>query len=413
MDAKYKSALTLTFLVLIYTMYTILLKIGGATIGLIPQLFYAFLVGFVASSAFNFMIDGGKGIASIVRQPKLLLALVGAGMVNNALAQLFLGIGTVGTNPSLASVVYRSWIIVVAVLTPIVLRNKINRMQLFAILIGFIGLYIVVTGGTLLSFNFIEAPFLGFVFASALCSAFITLVMSRYTFNIYGATIVFNLVSLILMGIIAVATNTSLAISFPLSSLFTVVFLGVFGFYFATNLYYHSVKYFGPQVVGNALLAIPFVTFILSALILGTPIQPYYVVAAVLISFGIVLQKRYSSVPQRITSKSMFKNMIVYDVTGAFASNKGILMSDYIKGSGRALAIKVNSQAALELNLDGIGECVIFTSSNPHPGASASELEFVNDIIGKKNNEIVIIGMGNADAVEEALNRIHLETKQV
>jgi drug/metabolite transporter (DMT)-like permease len=405
MKTRYRSALTLAFLVFIYTLYTILLQIGGSTIGLIPQLFYAFLVGFVASCVLSFAKDRGKGLISIVSKPKMLSAILAAGIINNALRQFFLGLGTLGTNPPVASIIQRSWVIIVALFTPLVLRQKVNKMQMFAILVGFLGLFLIASGGTLLSIDYAQAPFMGFVLLSAVCSAITTLVMSKYTFDIYGATALFNLASCVLLGLMAVATNTSLIVNFPATALFTVLFFGIFGFSIATNLYYYSIKVVGPQVVGNALLTVPFVTILFSAIILNTPIKAYYLVAALLISAGVLLQHRYSSLPERITKKHALENMSIFDVTSAFVSSKNPEISGYMTGSNRAFAVKLDAAGFSEgTHKDTFSKygCVSFTNKNPHTGTQREEIEFINDIMNLKDNEVALIGMGNPKKLEDA-----------
>lgn len=405
MNSKYRSTLILVFLVFIYTLYTILLQIGGSTIGLIPQLFYAFLVGFVASCVLSFAMDRGRGLISIVSKPRILLAILAAGLINNALRQFFLGVGTLGTNPPISSIIQRSWVIIVMLFTPLALRQKVNRMQVFAIAVGFLGLYLIASGGTFLSIDYTQAPFMGFVLLSAFCSAVTTLVMSKYTFNIYGATALFNLVSVVLLGLMAVVTHTSLAVSFPTTALFTVLFFGVFGFCIATNLYYYAIKAVGPQVLGNALLAVPFSTIVFSALILNTPIKAYYLAAATLIALGVLLQKRYSSVPERITSKSILEKVVIYDITGAFAGNKNPVIANQIFGGNRAFAVRLDADGfSEEAHSDTFTKygCISFTNKRPHREVRQEEIEFINEIMGLKNEDVALIGMGSPQKLEDA-----------
>ncbi len=404
MDSGYKPLLALASIVSIYTLYTILLQIGGSTIGLIPQLFYAFLLGFAASLTISLIMDRGRGLVSMISKPKILVAIIVVGIVNNALNRFLLGEGTLGTNPSISSIIQRSWLIVVALLTPLVLKQKINRMQMFAILIGFIGVYIVVSGGTLLSFDYAQAPYMGFVFISAMCSAFATLAMSKYTFDIYGATVLFNLASLVFMGLLAMTTHTSLIVSFPVSAVFSVAFFGIFGFGIATNLYYHSIKMYGPQMVGNALLVIPFGTFILSAVILNTPIRIYYVLSAIFITAGIILQKYYSAVPERITSKQKLEKITIYDITGAFAKNKNPAIANQIFGGNKALAIKLDDVPDKNIDysiFDKYG-CVAFTTKSPHRNVKKYEIDFVSRLMKLKEGETALIGLGNPKKLEDA-----------
>jgi drug/metabolite transporter (DMT)-like permease len=405
MNSRYKAAFALAFLLLVYTLYTILLQIGGSTIGLIPQLFYAFLVGFVVSSVVSFVMDRGKGFASIVGSPKMFLTMIAIGLINNALSQLSLGIGTLGTNPSIGGIVYRSWVIMALILTPLVLKQKVKKIQIFATLIGFLGLYLVLSGGTLFGFNFAQAPFMGFLLFAALSSVMVTLIMSKYTFNVFGAAVIFNFASFLLLAFLAVATHTSLAVNLPLSSAFSVLFLGIFGFGVGTTLYYYTIKVFGPQVVGNAILIVPFLTILFSFFLVGTPIRAYYVVAALLISAGVILQRHYSMLPERITKSRILDRFTIFDVTGAFISNKSPEISSSIAGGNRAFAIRLDGRGLDEMAHAGVfGRygCLSFTTQKPHAKVTAEEIRTVADAMKLEGSDTALIGLGNPDRLEDA-----------
>ncbi|MDE1873590.1 MAG: DMT family transporter [Candidatus Micrarchaeota archaeon] len=405
MDNKYKAAFALAFLVIIYTLYTILLQIGGSTIGILPQLFYAFLIGMVVSAAVSLALDGGKALREILGKPNLLLAVLAIGLVNNALTQLFLGFGTLGTNASVASVVYRSWVIMAILLVPLVLRQKIRKMQLLATLVGFSGLYLIISGGTLIGINYSQAPFIGLVLLSALCSAIVTLIYARYTFNIFAGIVFYNLVSLVMVGSLAFATGTSLAVTFPPSALFSVLFYGIFGFGIATSLYYYSVKVLGPQTVGNSILVVPFVTILLSAILVATPIQPYYIIAALLISVGVLIQRYYSRSAERITKNKVLDKFTIFDVTGAFVGNKSPFIADSIAGENRAFAIRLNGgkiEDKSHRDLFSKYGCTSFTNRKPHAATTPDEMATIGDALKLNKGETALIGLGNPDRLEDA-----------
>lgn len=407
MNAKYKAISAFAVLIVVYTLYTILLQIGGSTIGLIPQLFYAFIIGFVASLAVSLAIDRGKGLISILGNPKMLVAILAIGLINNALAQLFLGIGTLGTNAIVSGVVYRIWIVAVALLTPLVLRQRVKRMQLLATLVGFAGLYLVVSGGTLFSINMAETPYIGFILLSALFSVIVTLIYGKYTFNILAAIVFYNLISVVAFGLLAVFTHTSLAVAFPTSAIFSVLVYGILGFGISSPLYYYSVKVLGPQMVGNTILVVPFLVIILSAIILGTPVEAYYVIAAVLITGGVLLQRHYSKSTERITRNKRLDRFTVFDVTGTFIDNKSPEISNGIAGDNRAFAIRINANGTgdeVHSRVFGKYNCIAFTSRKPHTATTADEIATIKEAMGLEEGETALIGLGNPDRLEEAFD---------
>ncbi len=406
MNVRQKAALALAFVVFELSFWSIFLKIGGSSIGIIPQLFYGFLVGFVVSLVLSIAVDRGKGIASIAKDRRMLLMVIIIGLLNNALTQLFLGMGTIGTNPSIGAVVYRSYVIFAALLLPFVVRQKVKKMQLLACVVGFLGVYVVLSGGTLLTFNPSTLPYMVLLLIAALCTTFSSLFITKYTFNMFGAVVLFNLFSLIFMAVLAAATHTSLSVAFTPVSIISILFLGAFAYGIGSSLVYYSIKVYGPLLFGNVILVVPFLSIVFAALVAGTPIMSYYLIAAVLMSAGVLLQRRYSKVMERATSKKLLEKLPVFDVTGAFIGNKSPEIANQILGGNRALAIKLDKNTIYEDSQHGgmfrKRNCLAFTNVRPTNDIKREEIEFINDVLGHEANETILIAIGNPDSLEGA-----------
>ncbi len=406
MNIKQKAALALAFVVLELSFWSIFLEIGGKGIGIIPQLFYGFLVGFVVSLAVSLAVDRGKGLVSIVKNQNMLLLIIFIGLLNNAFTQLFLGMGTLGTNPSIGGVVYRSYIIMVALLAPIVIRQKVKKMQLLASLIGFLGIYIILSGGTLFTFNTSTLPFIGLLLVAALCTCFSALFFNKYTFNVFGAVVIFNLSSLIFIAMLAFTTNTSLIVAFTPGSIISILFLGAFAYGIGSSLVYYSIKIYGPLLFGNVILLVPFLTIFLAALTTGTPIMAYYLVAAVLMSIGVLLQRHYSMATERATTKKQLRGLTIFDISGAFVGNKSPTIVNQIMGGNRALGIKLDKDTAYDSTQHGDmfrkRNCIAFTNMEPHEDVRPEEMEFINDVLGVGTEERVLVAIGPPENIENA-----------
>ncbi|MCL4379139.1 MAG: DMT family transporter [Candidatus Marsarchaeota archaeon] len=400
MKVRYKATLALAFIVFELSFWSIFLKIGGSSIGLIPQLFYGFLVGLAVSLTISLVRDRGKSLYAIAKQPSTLLLIAFMGLLNNAFTQLFLGIGTLGTNPSIGSVVYRSWPIIIALLTPVIVGQKVKKMQMAATVLGFLGIYVILSGGALFSFNIATTLFVGVLLLAALCTSLSGLFMNKYTFDPFAMVVVFNLISLAFITLLSVATGTGLSVSFTTASVISVLFLGVFAYGIGTVLVYYVIKIFGPLLFGNAALTVPFFTIVLSSLITNTQIKVYYILAALLISAGIVLQRSGSIHPERLTKRSSLRGVTVLDVTGAFIGNKNQSIAHKILGGGRAFAIEAPSTGFDEkLHRVLFKGCIVFTNKRPHPDVTNAEIDFINEIMGTKNAE-VLIALGNPKDLE-------------
>jgi drug/metabolite transporter (DMT)-like permease len=411
MNVKHKAALALAFVVFELSFWSIFLKIGGSSIGLIPQLFYGFLVGLMVALVISFARDRGRALYSTVKKPQVLLLIAFMGLLNNAFTQLFLGIGTLGTNPSIASVVYRSWPIMIALLTPIIVGQKVKKIQTAATILGFFGIYLILSGGTLFSFNIATTLFIGALLVAALCTSFSGLFMNKYTFDPFATVVLFNLSSLIFITSLAMVTGTSLSVSFTVASAVSVLFLGVFAYAIGTAMVYYVIKVFGPLLFGNVALTVPFFTIFLSALITDTPIKWYYILAALLISAGIILQRSGSLRLERVTKKKSLNKTTIFDVTGAFISNKSQTISKGIAGGSRAFAMKLGS-TGFDETLHGrlFQNCIAFTSKSPHSDVTNAEIDFINDIMGAKDNE-VLIAMGNPKDLESGFDNFISDTE--
>ncbi len=403
MKAQHKAAIALAVVVIEISLWSIFLQIGGSQIGILPELFYGFLVGSAVSVAISLARDRGAGLMAIARKPNMLVVMLAAGLLNDLLTQMFLGVGTLGTNPAIGSIVFRSWVIIAALLTPFVLRQKVGSKQLFATLIGFLGIYLILSGGTLFSFSPAQAPDIGILLLAAFCSALSILIMNKYNVDTAGAIAIFNISSFIVVSALIIATHTSIVVPFTPMAILSVLFLGSIAYGIGTMLFYYSVKTMGSLITGNSILLVPFLTIVFSFLIMGTPIKAYYVLAAAFIGLGVVLQRRYSLLPERITRKGVLSRMHIFDVTGIFAGNSGYEIRNQIAGNGRAFAINLgDSRLSAEsyYPIFSKNRCIAFTNVNPHSAVKPEEVDSINDAMDLREGSIAVIGIGDPQNLE-------------
>jgi drug/metabolite transporter (DMT)-like permease len=405
MKVSYKAAIALALAILEVSLWSIFLQIGGSKIGILPELFYGFLIGSIASLAISFAVNRGRGLVALTKQPRLFGIILVAGLLNDLFTQLFLGIGTLGTNPSVGSILYRTWPVFVALLTPMILRQKVKRAQYLATVIGFLGVYVIVSGGTLFSISASQVPFIGVLLLAAFSSTFSILIMNKYNADTAGAIAVFNVSSFTAVAALVLATNTSISIAFTPAVVLSLLFLGIVAYAIGTTLYYFAIKSLGPLITGNVALAVPFMTIAFSFLILGTPIEPYYIAAALLISAGILLQRRYSAHQQRVTKNKALDSLTIFDVTGVFIGNKSPEIMGGISGENRAFAIRAKGR---KLDAKAHGSvfnkygCISFTSREPHAATTPEEISRINEAMGLSNSDIALIGLGHPDKLEDA-----------
>jgi drug/metabolite transporter (DMT)-like permease len=386
----------------------ILLEVGASGIGTVQLLVYVFIVGSVASLLVSYGVDKWKGLTKIIKSRNALVITATAGVLNYGVVQMLLTLGTLGTNPSISSVIYRSWVLMLAIMIPFTLRNKLNRYQVIAALLGFAGIFILATGGTGFQLNAVQLPFVLILLASAFVCAVSNLMIKIYSVSTVDSVAIFNIASLAFSLVIALAYG--IPISFQLSGIVlgTVLFLGIVTYTLGSMLYFYAFKTLNTVKVANTMLVIPFLTIPLSFLLLGTPIEAYYIYAYVLIALGIVLQQRYSSkAPEYIRSKAANKQtgVSVFDVTGAFVHNKNDVIYRSVAEGKRALAIAIDKDTFTPSEYGKLFEkydCIAFTNNDPHPAVGKDEIEFITEIMGPSQGQELLICLGDSKNIDEA-----------
>ncbi len=383
----------------------ILLGNTFSSVSPITRLFYVFMISSVVSVFISYTYDR-KGLRSLLSSGKGLSMIAVAGLCNNALSQLLLAIGTVGTNPSISGILFRGWVLISALLMPLVLRTKVSRSQIAAILLGFLGMYLIATNGSLLpSLSAAQTPYIMLLLGSAFIISLPPLIMKFYNASTAASVAVFNLVSFAFTAMLALALGVPLMVSFTPATLAVLLFLGVVTYGMGTTLYFYSYKVLNPVFVGNATLAMPLATVLIDAALGFAPIKAYYLYSIALITIAVVMQRRLSvRAPERITTKS--SHTPIFDVTSAFISNSRLISQ--LNADNRALAIKLkgrNFSRSAHSGIFGELNCLAFTNREPHEHVSADEISFINDMMSPGEDETILVGIGKPEHLESAFGK--------
>ena len=370
------------------------------------MLLYTSLVGIVTMLVVAYLQDKWKGLVSLFRSKGNLPVISLAALLAYPIYLLLLTMGTLGTTPSVSGIVLRTYPIFIAILTPLALRQKVSSKQLAALLLGFVSVYVIFSNGSLVHIDTVQLPYILLVLGASLATALPAILLRRYNVSVSGFIVLADAISIALTIPAILILHVSLSSSLSIPVIASILYIGAIESSIGGLLFYYSYKVFTTSLVGNAMLAIPFLNILFSFLLLGTPMEPYYFIAAVLLSIGIFMQGRESlRAPEHLKRKSMLKNMQIFDVTGAFENNYGEGLYPHVQGSQKALAIKLNEGMAYDDGLHGEifskRNCLAFTCAKPHGDAKANEIEFVNDLLGLKGGENALICMGDPASLED------------
>lgn len=401
-----KAIFALIFVVVETSFTTIALQIGGSSIGALPMLLYTSVVGMATMLVVAYVQDRWKGLFSIFRSKGNLPVISMAALLGYPIYLLLLTLGTLGTTPSVSGIVLRTYPIFIAILTPLALRQRVSSKQLGALLLGFVSVYVIFSSGSLVHVNTAQLPYILLVLGASLATALPAILLRRYNVSVSGFIVLADAISIALAIPAILILHVSLSSSLSLPVLVSVLYIGAIESSIGGLLFYYCYKVFTTSLVGNAMLAIPFLNILFSFLLLGTPMEPYYFIAAILLSIGIFVQGRESlRAPEHLKRKSALKNLQIFDVTGAFENNYGEGLYPYVQGSQKALAIKLKEGMAYDEGMHGEifskRNCLAFTCAKPHSDTRAGEIEFVNDMLGLKGGENALVCMGDPASLED------------
>ena len=415
LNLKRKALVFLSLNVLGLAFFPIALDVGGS-LGAVQFLFYSFLFATALSGIFLVANKKTGKLRDLLHHRRSLLYLIIGGLFNYCVAALLLTVGVMHTSASLAGVVFRAWPLFAVLFIPFMLKTKVNRYQIAALAIGFVAIYFAMTQGTLLNINASMAPYILLLLFSALAAAFSNVIIKGQNVELYTELFVFNISSAAFLGMLMLAMGLPL-VGINLPSILAILFIGSVTYFVGAYFYFFSLKVFDPILVGNAMMLVPFLTFVFAYLMLGEAIYPYYLLLALFIIAGIIMQQRSpKKAPERIATKarSMYT---IFDITSAFAENESAEIYDHIKGSGRALAASGEVGMAFERLPQSEKEamlskynCILFTSKNPHKDVAVSEINFINDVMGNAEGNF-IIGIGDPNDVEKAFNDLYAYSK--
>ena len=362
-------------------------------------------VSAIVSLSFILITRKTKNLISVVRNPKMLAISVLIGLLIFLPIEFGMAYAETLISVSLATVIFRMSPLLMLPLLPLVLREKLTKYQITALILAFGGIYLGVTGGTLTSI-FVNADLFGvlFLIGMAFFYALSNVLTKRYMIDM-GVILAIAAVSLsALFSALYLAGGGGGTIS--LSTLLIILFLGAYSNVFGYYMYFISLRILKTTFVTNLVSLSPFFTLIFAYAFLGEQIQLYYITIAVLVAAGILIQ-RLDKLGGTFVSRSnkRLRNFMIFDVSGAFADTGEITISNALKQGGRVLAVKVSKEhgGAVRDMLAKNNYSNVFTHEHKH---IVNEANFVKEIVGADQNDLVLMKAGNYDERESFFNEV-------
>jgi drug/metabolite transporter (DMT)-like permease len=405
MNVKLYGYVLLSF-ALLFTAVVPIAYVLGNGINPITLMLLVSLVGTSVSFMVAYSRRTLKHVKTYFTTGKGILTLLSFGLLAYAGISLIFSYVTHFVSADLLAVVYRSWPLILILMAPKLLREHVTKYDIAGVVIGFSALAATLLGGTAISIPIRYLPFVLLLLVAAVLDAFVSGISKRYNYELTSSIFAYNLVALIVFSLLSIFTGSLNLSGVSGATVIGVLILGIVQNVLLTFLFVAAFRSVKTSIAGNVFIASPFFTMLFSWVFLGTRIEPYYLLIAFGVAFGVLVQ---SLQPRRSNYIPVTKDILIYDVTSAFVNSKSEIISDAIKWENRALAFVVNRIKLKEATGAGLHvpeTPLLFTEENPDKEIREEELNFIKDIIHPKDDETIVIGIGKPLEIEQKFTEI-------
>lgn len=387
----------------------------GSNINAISLTFWASLAATISSLVVMLAKGGHKHLFDHFGNRRSILAVVFVG-TSFAVQTLIFGYTTHYISASLLAVIYRSWPLIFMLIVPFALKEKTSKYDMAAVIIGFSGMAIVLLGGTAASLPPSLLPFAGMVLFAAVLDAVTGIFQKGYKYEMTSTLFLYSIFFFLASSLFAIYSGTQISVNIGMDDIYVILFIGIVQSVALTFLFTTTLRMNKPSVMANAVMATPFITMALDYVFIGEPLQAYSFLIALSVLIGLLIQKFAPKASNYLTRSKYNTAPVIYDITSVFIGTKNVQLSNAIKGNGRALAICTELKNVQELkkylyaiNEFDEGDCIITSNKTDSLNLQQSEYEYMKEIVGHKDDDVLIMGFGNPDLVESRL--IELYTK--
>ncbi len=389
-------------------------------ISALELLFFVSLTGTVFSGVLVLVKGKQKNVVEYFTKPRQFAAMAIVGILTFTFLSFTLSYAAHYVSAAMIGIVYRTWPLMLIAIAPFIIREKITRWDALAVLVGFSGLFATLIGNTSISIPLVAIPFVVLLLLGAFGDAIASAVQKRYNYEMYSSLFAYNVISFAIFLPLTFYFHAIQLSGLSTTTLYAIAFLGVVQNVMLTFFFVVTLRTVKTSLLGNVLISAPFVTMMLGYALLGEPIEPYYIVIAVSVVIGVVIQRlapKTTTYLSKNKDKSKRPGFLLYDVSSAFANTENAMIYDVLKGSGRALAFCKRIEGAdqlaahhkiVEEENKAAKNCIIFTNKmqNVKPPLN-EEIAFIKDIMGYGDQDLLVVGVGDPEPVEKSLYNIY------
>lgn len=400
MDIKTRAYIFITLALVGGAFFPIALKVAVDNgVEIYAFMFLSYIIATVTSFALVLATGKTHELRSYLKRPKeyLKIGLAGFGFAGFIFYGLIYAEHFISA--TFATVIYRMQPLLMLMFIPFLLRERITKTQVAALLLGFVGIYIALSGGNLFAFSGANTSIVLVLLAVTIIGAMASVFLKRYMTNMESTMFMFNSVSLVFATALFLYSGARLP-TFNLNSIMALLYMGIPTSVFVTYFYFRAFRTLKTTFVTNFYLLSPFITAIFAAVFLNETIQSYYLAIAVLVAAGIIIQRFDKKGGTYLAKKSgKLRDFAIFDVSGAFANTGDVVISSALRSGDRVMAVKLPTRhrKTVEKRVSESGYKNVFT--NEHTSIS-NEVGFIKDIMRASPKDMILIKVGSFDEGE-------------
>lgn len=187
-----------------------------------------------------------------------------------------------------AFIINYTWPVWVTIFSIFILKDKFTIKKLIAILLGFIGVYLVVTKGDLLSFSVQNIQGILLAAVGAISYGLFSVLGKKKTYDTFVSmmfyylfTFIFTLITVLLFSHIP---------SININQFYGLLWLGVFTAGLAFVFWFSALKYGDTTKMANMIFLTPFLSLVYIYFLTGEKILTSSIAGLIIIILGILLQ---------------------------------------------------------------------------------------------------------------------------
>jgi len=263
------------------------LKLAVSSVGSFSATVYVISFSTIAMFIYLTCVGKTRQIAPIFR--KLPWFFVLTGLTGLGVHQVLYLKGYSLLPASQVIIIHYLWPLTMVVLSVVIFRERTTRAAALFVLLGFVGLYVVISNGAWLRIDLGTGVIVTFV--GSFCWALFSVLIKHWEFDIDVGTFLFHVFGLAFL--VALIPVFGFTFQLSVTDVLGLAYLGVFPTAISYVLWNHALRLARTSLCSNIVLLMPVLSLVWIRLILKEDITAYQLIGFAMILGSVFLNLRY------------------------------------------------------------------------------------------------------------------------